>query len=266
MNVHSVTLKGKRDQNEDKHEIILNSNNNDKNLNNVNFFAVYDGHGGKQVSEYVHKNMTKYFMNKKVSYPLQKQYVVDIFDGTQIHLKSNDQQIANHCGTTALIVVHFNYNDMDYLNIMNLGDCRCILCRDNLALPLTKDHKPHWPEEVHRIKNLGGKITFDGYDWRIKDLSVSRAFGDIDAVPYVTHRPDLFRYKLDKNDKFIVIACDGLWDVLSNSDVTNYVLLHCYDSTTQNRINKEENIAKKLGEFAIKKGSTDNVTVIVVFL
>src|SRR5690606_39609294 len=47
-------------------------------------------------------------------------------------------------------------------------------------LPLTKDHKPNWPEEYQRIMALGGKVEFDGYDYRVGDLSVSRAFGDID--------------------------------------------------------------------------------------
>ena len=113
---------------------------------------------------------------------------------------------------------------------------------------------------------MGGKITYDGYDWRIKDLSVSRAFGDIDARPYLTHKPDIFRYKLDKNDKFFVLACDGLWDVMSNDDVSNFVLLNCYDITTKHRINKNVNASKLLAEYALKKGSTDNVSIVIAFL
>src|SRR5436305_1930508 len=74
-----------------------------------------------------------------------------------------------------------------YINVINTGDSRCIICRDNLGIPLSKDHKPNWPEERYRIQQLGGKIYYDGDDYRIKDLSVSRAFGDIDAEPYVTY-------------------------------------------------------------------------------
>jgi hypothetical protein len=83
-----------------------------------------------------------------------------------------------------------------------------------------------WPEEKRRIKNLGGTITHypKGDDPRIKGLSVSRAFGDFNAEPYLTNMPDIFRYKLDKNDKFIVFACDGLWEVLQNQDVVNFIL------------------------------------------
>ena len=49
-------------------------------------------------------------------------------------------------------------------------------------------------------------LTVHAYDWRIKDLSVSKAIGDLDATPFLSHKPDLFRYKLDKNDKFFVLG------------------------------------------------------------
>ena len=70
MNVHSVSVKGLRDQNEDKHDIVLNSDNKIKTKKNVNFFGVYDGHGGKEVSTYIQKNISNYFLDKRVNYPL----------------------------------------------------------------------------------------------------------------------------------------------------------------------------------------------------
>ena len=264
MNVHSVSIKGLRDQNEDKHDIIINSDNKNINNKNINYFAVYDGHGGKDISKYIQENLSQYFLNKKVIYPLSKKYVQNVFDHLQKNLRKINQ--AYYSGSTSLCIINYKYNGDDYINVINLGDSRCILCRDNFAMPLTKDHKPQWPEEKNRITQLGGNITFDGYDWRIKDLSVSRAFGDLDAAPFVTHRPDLFRYKLDKNDKFIVMACDGLWDVLPNQEVANFILSNCYDNTLKKRINLNVNIAKKVAEYALKKGSTDNITIIVIFI
>lgn len=264
MEVHSISLKGLRDQNEDKHEIIVNSHNKNRSIKNVNMLAVFDGHGGKDVSAYIQENLPQYFLDKRVQYPISKRYVVNVYDHIQKTLKKTNY--AYYSGTTALVAINFKCGTENYLNIMNSGDCRCIICRDNFAMPLTKDHKPHWPEERNRIERVGGRIVFDGYDWRIKDLSVSRAFGDIDATPYVTHRPDLYRYKLDKNDKFIVLACDGLWDVMSNQDVVNYILSNCYDMHTKIRKNKTMNIAKKLAEYALQKGSTDNISIIIGFL
>ena len=71
--------------------------------------------------------------------------------------------------------------------------------------------------------------------------------------------PQIFRYNINNNDKFIIFACDGLWDVFSNKIAVNYV---------NNLVSKKYtgNIAKKLAEKAIKEGSTDNVTVVVLFL
>lgn len=265
MSVHSVSLKGKRPQNEDKHNIIINIDGDDKNIGNINYYAVYDGHGGKFVSKFLHDNLWKCFVDKRVVYPLKKNFIKKIYEYWQDLLKKNYKEHATNAGSTCLVVVQYRSQNCDFLNILNTGDSRCVLCRNNLAIPLTKDNKPHWPEENERIKKLGGQIIFDGFDWRICDLSVSRAFGDITAEPYVTCLPDIYKYKLNPNDKFIIIACDGLWDVLGSQDVVNFVLEHCYDMSTGQTNNANINIAKKLAEFAINKGSTDNVSIIIVF-
>lgn len=266
MNVHTVSIKGERKQNEDKHTIFVNMKGGkpDNTKKNINFYAIYDGHGGGHISDYLSKNLPKYFISNKCKDPVNKKYANIIFDHIQKNIEKIEQ--AKHCGSTALLTIQYKKNNDNYINVINLGDSRCVLCRDNFALPLTKDHKPDWPEEKHRISAIGGIIVNDGYDWRIKDLSVSRAFGDLDAKPFVTHLPDVFKYKLDKTDKFYVLACDGLWDVLSNQEVINYILDNCYDKTLQNRINKNFNIAAQLAEYALHKGSTDNVSIIVVFL
>ena len=227
--------------------------------------SVYDGHGGKLVSDFLSKNLPNYFLDKNINYPLKKEYVNKVYDHIQSSLRNNYKNYSYSSGSTCLVAINFKKGDEKYLNVINTGDSRCVLCRNNMAIALSKDHKPHWPEELIRINQLGGKIHFDGDDWRIKDLSVSRAFGDIDASPYVSHKPELFRYKIDKSDKFIILACDGLWDVLSNQAI-NFVLQNSYDNTLKKRNNKKTNVSKLLAEYAIKKGSTDNVTVIVAFL
>lgn len=264
MNVHAVSVKGLREQNEDQHDIFLNKNRRYSGMKNVNLLAVYDGHGGKAVSKYLKDNLSKWFVNSNVPYPLKSEYINRVYDHLQKDLKQSD--VAYHTGSTALVVIDYNVGGVRYLSIMNTGDCRCIISREHFALPLTVDHKPSFPSEKNRIEQLGGTITYDGFDWRIKDLSVSRAFGDIDATPYLTHRPEIFKYKLSPKDKFIVLACDGLWDVMSNQEVVNFVLLNCYDPHLKRRINKNVNIANKLAELALKKGSTDNVSAIVYFL
>lgn len=267
MSVHSVSLIGKRPQNEDKHSTIINIDGDDKGTSDINYYAVYDGHGGKFVSKFLHDNLYKFFVDKRVTYPLKKKFVKKIYDHLQSLLRTDHKDYATNAGSTCLVVIQYRTESCEFLNILNTGDSRCVLCRNNIAIPLTKDNKPHWPEESARIRKLGGHIVNDGYDWRICDLSVSRAFGDLSAEPYVTCTPDYYKYKLNANDKFLIIACDGLWDVMSNQDAVNFILDLCYDASTGQLINENINVAKRLADHAINdKGSTDNVTIIVAFL
>jgi serine/threonine protein phosphatase PrpC len=262
-NVYFASLKGARPTNEDEHAIILNLNGNNQELQKVDILCVFDGHGSGLVSKFIKENLPKFFVDKRVVYPLSKRYVVDVYDHIQKELGKHN--FAKYSGSTCVIAIHFKLGNEHYLNVINTGDSRCVLCRDGFAIALTKDHRPSQFEEYHRITALGGKIKFDGVDWRINDLSVSRAIGDMDSAPYVTHRPDVFRYKLDKSDRFVICFCDGIWESLNNDDVINFVLMNCYDSTMTKRINKNVNVAKKLAEHAIKKGSGDNCSVIIVF-
>lgn len=64
MKVYSHSLQGKRESNEDQHSTILNLNNDNKEMNNINFLGVYDGHGGKTVSKYLKENLPNYFIKK----------------------------------------------------------------------------------------------------------------------------------------------------------------------------------------------------------
>lgn len=260
-----ASLIGARPTNEDQEFILMNKDGRNKNFANINLYAIFDGHGGKMVSKYVRDNLPLLFLSKTCQYPLQAKTIKDFF--TQVETALETKKFAEHMGTTAILLMTYNRNNIEYVSILNLGDCRAVLCRNNLGIPLTKDHKPSYPEEIHRITKLGGKIVFDGVDWRIKDLSVSRAFGDFDAKPFVTHIPDNYKYRLDKDDKFIILACDGLWDVISNQDAINFVLNIYYDETTNNKlIKKSINVANELAKYAIAKGSTDNVSVIIIFL
>ena len=264
MSAHFVSLKGERPTNEDGHNIIMCLNDNDGSKAKVNYYGIYDGHGGKFVSNFLSENFPVFFIDKTTRYPLQKSAVYKHYDKIQNTLFTEHEKESKECGSTCLVVCHFRISDIDYLNILNTGDSRCVLCRNNIALTLTRDHKPDWPDEYARITQLGGKVKKVGDTYRIDDLSVSRAFGDKQSSKYVTHRPDIYKYKITKKDKFIIIACDGLWDVISPQDAVNFVLKNCYDLDSK-RINRNVNIAKKLAQYAINKDSGDNVTCIIVF-
>ena len=264
MSVYSISKKGIRDQNEDKDTIIINLNNQNNNIAKINIFGVYDGHGGKFVSKYLSENLPNYFTNKNITFPLSGKYIRDSFAITQKNLEKNYPVESDYCGSTCLMALEYIYEKKRYIDVVNLGDSRCIISRNNIANVITKDHKPNWPDEKKRLQQMGGEIYYDGVDWRIGALSVSRSFGDVDSKPYISIKPDIFRYKITRKDQFMILACDGLWDVLDNQEVVNFVVSQCYD-LEGNRINKKTNIARMLADLALQKGSSDNITAIVVF-
>jgi serine/threonine protein phosphatase PrpC len=257
MDIYSASVQGKRKSNEDEITILTNIDSSNKKKNPINLFGIYDGHGGKFVASHLSKNLPPYFMDKRLEYPIDKKYAKKLYDKIQKDLKNKYAEEATEAGSTCLIVVQYKHNSNVYLNVLNTGDSRCVLCRNGLDMTLTKDHKPDWPEEKKRITDLGGKLEFDNFDWRICSLSVSRAFGDISAEPYVTCSPDIYKYKITNDDQFFILACDGLWDVMSGSDVVNYILTNK---------EKDKNIAVNLAKHAIAKGSQDNISIIIVFL
>ncbi len=79
-------------------------------------------------------------------------------------------------------------------------------------------------DEERRIRALGGRVLFWGR-WRVEGvLAVSRAIGDVNLKPFVTCEPDFVTRKIQEQDMFLVLASDGLWDVMSNEDVANFVI------------------------------------------
>lgn len=264
MNIYSISKRGKRDQNEDAENIIVNLNNSDKTKAKINLYGVYDGHGGKFVSKYLSENLPQYFLNPQTVYPLSGKYIRNSFKEIQNTLETKYENKSTYAGSTCLVAVDYVFDKRRFIDVMNVGDSRCIISRNNKANIITTDHKPNWPDEKKRIVKMGGEIYYDGFDWRIGDLSVSRAFGDLDNKPYISAVPEIFRYKINKDDQFMIIACDGLWDVFDNQEAINFIISNSYD-LDRNRINTKTNVAKLLADMALKKGTTDNVTIIIVF-
>lgn len=284
--LQKTSQRGLRDNNEDveKYNINLGPNGIPKNPQcaPIDFFVICDGHGGSEVSKFVVPELEAHLMRKNLSYPLSHKYICKIFDYVQKKLIHHKNGIARTCGSTALVVVRYlDRNNRESIQVINIGDCRAVLSRRGLALPLCKDHKPFWSDEKKRIDIINSdgyvplqKIHFEAGDWRVGDLSVSRSFGDLDNTPHITHFPETFIYHLQKDDEFIIIACDGLWDIVQNHEAVNFVRDHFHNNNPEywdipNKYPTEEmarsdNIARKLAGYAIAKGSTDNVSIIIV--
>lgn len=282
--LHKISLCGLRESNEDTEKFLFNLRRNGypKNIKYapIDFFSICDGHGGAEVSNYIIPILSNYLTDIQLKYPLSDDIIKKIYNNIQNLLIKHEDDIAKMCGSTAIVAIRYlNNYSKECVQIINLGDCRAVLSRNGLAIPLCKDHKPHWPDEKKRIDIINKDhkpvktIYFDYGAWRIGDLSVSRSFGDLDNTPYVSHIPDIYNYQLYADDEFIIIACDGLWDTVDNQEAVNFVKDHIMDNNLENYITasyspklleKSKNIAKKLAYYALSLGSTDNISIYII--
>ena len=145
--------------------------------------------------------------------------------------------------------------------VANAGDCRAVLGKRGRAIELSKDHKPNCTSERIRIGKLGGAV-YDGY--LNGQVSVARAIGDWNMkVPKgsscpLSAEPELQEILLSEDDEFLIMGCDGLWDVMSSQCAVTIVrkelMIH----------NDPERCSRELVREALKRNTCDNLTVIVV--
>lgn len=120
-----------------------------------------------------------------------------------------------------------------HLYIANAGDSRAVLSRRGTAIALSEDHKPAQERERTRIVAAGGFLSEIGGVCRVNgNLNLSRAIGDLkykqnDTLPaadqIITAEPDICHIELTDEDEFFVLACDGVWDVMENQEVCDFV-------------------------------------------
>lgn len=256
MNIHYTSTKGRRVSNEDKHTIKLNINKNDKNCNDINLFGIYDGHGGSDVSEYLSKNIESYYCLPELQAPFLNEYHDEAFSILQKEILALKYKRGFKCGSTCLLNIMYKYKCNIYCNVVNLGDSRLVVVyKSGISKQITVDHKPEDAIEKERIQKMGGIIYTDTEGTcRVGNLSLARAFGDGDNAPYISHKPDIHDFKLTPAIQFIVMACDGLWDVINNNDLYSLLVKH----------KKNVNLGVVLATEAIRRGSTDNISVIVL--
>lgn len=156
------------------------------------------------------------------------------------------------CGSTACIAVVRMESGHRVCYIANCGDTRAVISRNGVAERMSVDHKCTDPLEIDRVKAAGGIII----DERVGgSLAVSRAFGDyalksegVTAMPYVR------KHFLRPYDKYLVIATDGVWDVLSDQVAID----HCKEDK-----NTDE-IVRAIVKDSMDTGSRDNICAIVI--
>ncbi|KAF9674321.1 hypothetical protein SADUNF_Sadunf10G0115200 [Salix dunnii] len=229
------------------------------------FYAVFDGHGGPDAAAYVKRNAMRLFF-EDVDLP-QTSDIDDIFLKELINSQREaflqaDRALAGEsivdrlCGTTALTALVLGR----HLVVANAGDCRAVLCRKGVAVDLSQDHRPSYFPERKRVEELGG---YNEYEY-VTGLSVTRALGDwgfklpLGSSSPLIAEPDVQQFMLTEDDEFMIIGCDGIWDVMPSQYAVSFV------RRGLRRHNDPELSAKELVIEASHLHSADNLTAVVV--
>jgi len=228
------------------------------------YYAVFDGHGGKDAADLAADLLLK----DVVAFP--SFLSGNIADALTQGFSKTDKQIleagAKHKwtnGTTAVVV--FVIGNTLYLG--NAGDSEAVLAQTGehdgvVAQLLSEKHKPS--DERERIEAAGGHVIFGRV---LGNLSVSRSLGDSDfkmpmnravgdwvsAVPFTRHTP------LTANNPFLIIACDGLWDKMTYQEAVDFI----YHQKKEGKSPTEA--AQLITQEALNKGSLDNITTVIVY-
>lgn len=240
-----ATFKGKRASMEDYYETSISEVDGQM----VAFFGVFDGHGGSRTALYLKNNLFKNLSSHPDFIKDTKSAIVESFKQTDADYLNEEKGQQKDAGSTASTAVLLG----DRLLVANVGDSRVVACRDGSAIPLSIDHKPDRSDERERIEQAGGFIIWAG-TWRVGGvLAVSRAFGDKMLKPYVVADPEIQEEEID-GVEFLIVASDGLWNVLSNEEAVTLV----------QDIKDAEAASRRLIEEAYSRGSSDNITCVVV--
>ncbi|XP_020268182.1 probable protein phosphatase 2C 8 [Asparagus officinalis] len=141
--------------------------------------------------------------------------------------------------------------------------------RDGEALPLSTDHKPYRFDELARIERSGGWVV-NWHGFRVQGvLAISRSVGDYDLKPHVISTPELTVINRTDKDEFLILASDGLWDVISNI-VACRVVRNCLTGRSAKRYPDSVKghtagiAASLLTRMAFSQRSLDNVSAVVI--
>ena len=222
---------------------------------NQSLFCLFDGHGGNMVSKYLQKNFHLVYKNILTAYNFNiEQSLIASFK--EIDKKIKDLELVS-VGSTGC-VVHVVQETVSTLRVYcaNVGDTRCCLISPVNHRRLTYDHRADDPEEKKRILNSGGSVI----NGRVMGaLMLSRAFGDFEFKSFgVKCDPYFHQIQIDLNEKnqFLIIACDGVWDVMDEDDIRQLIMF----------CNNSEELCKQIIKGSMKRGAWDNLSVFVVKL
>ena len=244
----------------------------------VSIFGVFDGHGGGECSAMIADELpTKITTNLRNHIPPAESLYSAFIEIDKEFLNG----YRSSAGSTANVLL---WDPSSYIGyVANCGDTRSVLCRGGTAVDVTRDQKATDPDEIARIAKAGGFVQ-NGRVMGI--LAVARAFGDAslklgNAPKAVTVEPVITSFRPLPEDEFVIMATDGLWDVMSSQVAVEFVIQKIQEAKLDvealkngyvDRINVDnvKSILNSIGDWMANKaydmGSQDNITVSIVYL
>ncbi|XVE90743.1 hypothetical protein DITRI_Ditri20bG0101600 [Diplodiscus trichospermus] len=233
------------------------------NEKDVHVFGIFDGHRGAAAAEFSVQALPEFLKilgsTCSPADALSEAFIrTDVAFRDELDSQRKSKRVIQkdwHPGCTAAAALIVK----NKLFVANAGDSRTILCRRGCPLALSRDHVASCPEERKRVVSAGGQVRWQVDTWRVGPaaLQVTRSIGDDDLKPAVTAEPEITETVLSVEDEFLVMASDGLWDVVSNTEVVSII---------RDTVKEPTMCSKRLATEAAERGSKDNITVIVVFL
>ena len=232
------------------------------------FLAVYDGHSGVETAEYLAENLDQRLAENVETLP--NLLPTQLFEKTFMKIETElyDQWVSTgkkpskDSGSAACVCLINN----NTIFVANTGDCRCVISTKDSLVFETLDHKATLPSERNRIEFAGAYVSGARV---LGQLAISRAFGDFafklkNDIPLknqaVTAFPDVTVIPKSETEQILILASDGVWDVLSSAMASGMAWNMRQEGAPAYRV------AQNIVDNALRGGSKDNVSCIVVYL
>lgn len=207
-----IELQGQREYMEDRCYFEENF------YESYDLYVILDGHGGDFVAQYALQNIPIVLKKQLLETGNIPESLLETFIQIDEQLEIADSYMT---GSTCLVVL----KHVHHIWVANCGDSRGMMNKGDIFQQLSMDHKPSHPAEKNRIEKVDGNVLYvDGVARVNGELAVSRSLGDKRLRPSVIPIPDIKKYDLAYDNKFIVLATDGLWDIMTCAQVNTLVL------------------------------------------
>jgi protein phosphatase 2C family protein 2/3 len=243
------------------------------------YFGVYDGHMGKECCNFLRDNLHNFIIQDD-SFPSDPAHaLIQGFSKAEEEFLNYSRESNTKSGSCAIVVLIVKKT----CYLANLGDSRGLLSESKMQkiTQISTDHVPHDEQEKKRVQLAGGEVVYSKQPGNIKQfvsrimpggISVSRAFGDVDAkLPRLGGNPNVLiavpevrSFRIHSDADFLVVASDGIFERIENMEVVNIInqaALASSEGTASEKIAR--GVEKVLIEAMIRE-STDNLTAVVI--